>query len=317
MDKNRVKKFLSNLLNEDTALGLTNTKNVQDQEDDVNKEYYKEVDKKMKDLDKITKGEEPVKYDYEGSEKEYHDEVEIRNGQEMIEYDREPSENFKDRAIKAIEGDSTMGNETKTGEWNPETGEGNGNTEPVWGASNADFGKDLVKTIKSATKKRDDAERPLTQFGDDIELEDKNTKTVGKSRKVAVEGVEDKTNTIEPKMKRLKFKKPFGGAENAMKLIPESYRVDEKTFEMTDGNETYKVRWEGNLTEGRAIIISGENSQLVNEDIAKMKHLFGYKSSDAIKPLKGDERITENVKFSELLGKTKALFDRTKEEDEE
>ncbi len=317
MSKDRVKKFLSNFLNEDKAVGLKNTENVQNQEDDVNKDYYKEVDKKMKDYDSATKGEEPVKFNYEDGEKEYHDEVEIRNGQEMLQYDREPSESFKERAIKAIEGDSTMGNETKTGKWNPETGEGNGNTEPVWGASNADFGKDLVKTIKSASQKRDAAERPLTQFGDDIELEDKTTKTIGKHTKVAVEGVNNNEIMKEPKMKRLRFKKTLGGAENAVKMIPESYRVDDKVFEMTDGNETYKIKWEGTLSEGRAIILSYENATLVNENIAKMKHLFGYKPSDVIAPVKGADRITENAKFGELLNKTKALFDRTKEEDQE
>ncbi len=315
--ENKVKKFLSSLLNEEKALGLKNTEDVQHEEDKVNKDYYKEVDKKMKDYDSDIKGgDKPVKFNAEDEDKDYHDEVEIRNGQEMLKYDNEPSESFNERAVKAIEGDSTMGNETKTGEWNPETGEGNGNTEPVWGASDAEFGKKLVKTIKTSNKKRDDAETPIKQFGDDIELEDKNAKTVGKSKKVAVESVDNKTNTIEPKMKRLRFKKSFGGVEYAMKLIPESYRVDDKMFEMTDGNETYKVKWEGSLTEGRAIIISGENTQLVNENIAKMKHLFGYKSSDTIAPVKGADRIVENTKFNELLNKTKALFDKTTKDEE-
>ena len=45
-------------------------------------------------------------------------------------------------------------------------------------------------------------------------------------------------------MKRLTFKKPFNGVNNALNLIPESYRVDNKVFEMTDGEESYRVRWE-------------------------------------------------------------------------
>ena len=67
--------------------------------------------------------------------------------QEMIQYDREPNEKFKDRAIKAIEGDSTMGNKTYTGKEN-------GNTEPVWGASDSEFGKKLTKTISRHMNRR-------------------------------------------------------------------------------------------------------------------------------------------------------------------
>ena len=41
-------------------------------------------------------------------------------------------------------------------------------------------------------------------------------------------------------MKRLKFKQEFKGVGNALKLIPESYKVDNKVFEMTDGVHTLK-----------------------------------------------------------------------------
>ena len=50
-------------------------------------------------------------------------------------------------------------------------------------------------------------------------------------------------------MKRLKFKKPFNGMDNAKKLIPESYKIDGNEFEVTDGIESYRVRWDGSLTE--------------------------------------------------------------------
>ena len=33
-------------------------------------------------------------------------------------------------------------------------------------------------------------------------------------------------------MKRLTFKKPFNGMDNALKLIPESYRLMEKSFKL-------------------------------------------------------------------------------------
>jgi hypothetical protein len=56
------------------------------------------------------------------------------------------------------------------------------------------------------------------------------------------------TKIIKPKepknkesMKRLKFNKEFNGVGNALKMIPESYRTDNKEFEMTDGVESYRT----------------------------------------------------------------------------
>jgi len=353
------------------------TEKVQKDEDEVNKEYYDEVTKKMADYAKTDDNEleDGVKMNYEGSEKEYHDEMEIRNGQEMLKYDREPSETFKDRAKKSLTGDSTMGNAVKTGKWNPETGEGNGNTESVWGASNDNFGSELVATVKSSNDKRNKATVPTTQFGDDIEVLPKGTKTVGGGKKIAVEGASNekdnvnetfhigfeanKGDTIEMKnknddntylvtyvdsvngmdrfkdkkgnwvttdgmgsnwvfkkinnlkvmegIKRLRFKSEFNGVSNALNLIPESYKVDNKIFEMTDGNETYRVKWEGSLTEGQGIVVSGTNKKLVSEEMSKMKHLIAYSSLNTLGAVKGKDRIDENNKLNELINKTKEL----------
>ena len=110
------------------------------------------------------------------------------------------------------------------------------------------------------------------------------------------------------KMKRLKFKKPFNGIETALIVIPESYRVDNKVFEMTDGNENYKIRWEGSLTEGKAVVLTAYDKTLVKEDMAKIKHLMGFKSEDTLGNLKGAQRIEENKVFADMLKKTRTLM---------
>ena len=109
-------------------------------------------------------------------------------------------------------------------------------------------------------------------------------------------------------MKRLKFKNEFKGLGNALKLIPEAYKVDNKTFEMTDGNETYKIRWEGNLSEGKAVVLTAADKKLVNEDITRMKELFGYKSHETLGLVKGNARIDENKAFTDVWNKTRALM---------
>jgi hypothetical protein len=100
-------------------------------------------------------------------------------------------------------------------------------------------------------------------------------------------------------MKRLKFKKEFNGVGNALNLIPESYKVDNKEFEMTDGKETYKVKWEGSLSEGKASVIEASGENFLNENFDKMKHLIGYDSRNTLGTLKGDERVNEDKVFFE------------------
>ena len=114
---------------------------------------------------------------------------------------------------------------------------------------------------------------------------------------------------IKESMKRLKFKNPFNGLGNALKLIPEGYRVDKKEFEMTDGNEAYKIRWEGTLTEGKAVVLTAKDKQLVNENITRMKELFNYKSEKTLGTVKGNARIDENKVFADIWNKSKMLIE--------
>jgi hypothetical protein len=104
-------------------------------------------------------------------------------------------------------------------------------------------------------------------------------------------------------MKRLTFKKPFNGMDNALKLIPESYKVDGKEFQITDGTETYNIRWDIN----EATVLRAENKNLINEDMNKIKHLMGFKSQDTLGTLKGEERLNENKSFTDVWNKTKDI----------
>jgi hypothetical protein len=126
---------------------------------------------------------------------------------------------------------------------------------------------------------------------------------------------EDNNNKpqIKESMKRLKFKTNFNGLGNALKLIPEGYRVDKKEFEMTDGNETYRIRWEGNLNEGKAVVLTASDKKLVNEDINRMKELFGYKSQDTLGLVKGNARVNENKVFGDIWNKSKQLLGESEE----
>tara|TARA_R110000868_G_scaffold176916_3_gene414961 strand:+ start:38486 stop:39541 length:1056 start_codon:yes stop_codon:yes gene_type:complete len=317
MDKEFIKNRLRKTVAEAKVPGVAQTDKVQSASKKENDKAYKDVEKKMKTYEKeTTKGatdsiEEP-KYQYEGSEQETHDEIEIMNGQEMLRYDNNPSKRFKERATMAIEGNALMGN-------SPDYA----NVVQKGQGGDPDFGKNLIKIIKASTAKRDAATPALDQFGDDIEEKNvgiKGTKSATKpainGKSVAVESKQETKKSIMEtnKMKRLRFKTKFDGIKTALNLIPESYKVDNKVFEITDGNENYRVRWEGNLNEGQAIVLRASDKTLVEADMKHMAHLMGFKS-DLGMPT-STQRLSENTTFLDILTKSKALFSEEVEGEE-
>ncbi len=103
------------------------------------------------------------------------------------------------------------------------------------------------------------------------------------------------------KMKRLNFKNEFKTENQMMDLIPEHYKYDGHVFLMTDGNQTYKVRWDESLKEGT--VLSYKNKSMINEDTDKMKKLFNYKYSDS---------MGKTNNYSEETNTFKNLFESTK-----
>ena len=281
--------------------GKANKDGVAAIEKDV-KAFEKNV--KKKDPDAKTMG--PNKFNFNSTaEKENHDEMETLNGMEMLQYDREPDDLYKKRALEGIEGSSKMGNNP---EWANVVAKGQG--------GDPDFGKNLVKRIKSSAKKRSEETPTFYMHGKDNSVEMKDTG----HKPYALESVNNNSNSLPTKdvvnenktqkqtMKRLKFKKEFNGVGNALKLIPEAYREDNKVFQMTDGNESYTIRWEGSLTEGSAVVLSASDKTLINEDVQKMKHLFNYKSETTLGLVKGKDRVNEDTSFADIWAKSKKLL---------
>lgn len=308
MDKNTIKnRLIQRFIFEEATPGIKVTDAAKNKSKKINQDGVKAIekdvtayDKDLKQKDKDMSKMAPNKFNYANDQqKTYHDEMEIMNGQEMIQYDLQPSKEFTKKAEEGMTGSARMGNEG-----------GIGNAEAAWGASSDDFGKDLVKRVKSSIKKRSDQTPTSKMFGDDWEI------TKDKSHKPYAldENNENNNKTqIKESMKRLKFKNEFNGVGNALKLIPESYRVDNKEFEMTDGNETYRIRWEGNLKEGNAIVLTASDKKMVTEDMARMKALFGYKSQDTLGLVKGNARIDENKVFNDIWNKSKKLLGESEE----
>jgi len=129
------------------------------------------------------------------------------------------------------------------------------------------------------------------------------------TKKIAVESVDNKTKENKKmKSKKFVYKKEFNGVKNAIKLIPESYKIDGYKFQMTDGYETFDIKWDGSLNEGEAVVFRSANKKLISEDIKKMNHLFNYDTKKASKGLTKQDKINENNVFLNLLNESKSLL---------
>jgi hypothetical protein len=306
MDKDKIKSYLSsNFLTEakettDKPVGLKKTEDIQKANKSINTTALKDVAKDIKSNDtalttnKTTNAKEVKKRELDKKETETHENIELfQDTMLALDYDSPVDAVFKDRFEKSLAGHATMGNSNEYA---------NVVQDKVWGGD-PNFGQSLVDKTKAMAKVQQNV--------------------VGGGNTMLPYGVKDgnyamnENNNInkKDKMKRLVFKKPFNGLSNALDLIPESYRVDDKEFEMTDGNESYKMRWEGTLNEGRAIVLMGSTKELVNEDIAKIKHLMGYSSEKTLGNLKGNQRLDENKRFSDIWGKTKSLLTESEDID--
>jgi len=85
------------------------------------------------------------------------------------------------------------------------------------------------------------------------------------------------------------------------KKIPARVKVDETVFAITDGDNYYRLIWEG-AEDGEAIITHNKSTEVVNESVNKMKHLWNFNSKDTISTKKTIGENNEDV-FKSMLNK--------------
>ena len=85
--------------------------------------------------------------------------------------------------------------------------------------------------------------------------------------------------------------------------VPSRIKIDETKFSITDGENTYKLIWEGDIETGEPVITNIKNNQLVNEDIEKMKYLWGFKPKEDKKIVKEDAEETFKKMFRQVKRK--------------
>lgn len=252
--------------------GLTTAEKAQKESKKFNTEGLKDGYTKLADLYDFDKGEEdalenPPKTTREDDLDGYEIEAKGAGKMQGLRYDNVDTETF----------DSFMERMDKlndTSEYDKEFG-----THDGFGEGEKDNVYDELKDAGEEFKKYKFGEKY-----DEVEDEYQETPRV-------------RTTVKEGKMKRLNFKNEFKTHNDIAGLIPENYKVDGHTFLMTDGNQTYKVRWDENINEGT--ILQYENKQKINEDKEKINKLFNYKSSDTVK--KTNNYINETVEFKNMM----------------
>ena len=98
---------------------------------------------------------------------------------------------------------------------------------------------------------------------------------------------------------------------NLIDKLPERIRVNETVFSITDGENEYRLIWEGS-EDGEAVITHEKNINTVNENINKMKHLWEFRSSNSNKKVikENDDvffKMMDKVRGKETLNEAVAI----------
>jgi hypothetical protein len=278
------KKFLTKnikitIKEEKDPAGLKVAKSVHKEDGKVNNDYYKEFSKKMEDYYDFDTGEEnalenPPKTTREDDVPDAYETEALGAGKmQGIRYDNEDSETYKNF-------EERVDDLNDTSEYDKEFGTVDG------------FGEG---------EKEEDTYEKLKKAGEDY----KEYKYGDKYKEVEGEYMDSprvRTTVKEGKMKRLNFKETVIKDEKHLQtLIPESYKFDGHVFLMTDGNKTYKVRWDEEINEGAVLV--KKDKQAINEDMDRMKKLFNYNYSDQMS--KTNDYVTESNQFKTLMESVK------------
>lgn len=304
------------MASKEKATGLKYTEKVQKTSKKSNTDYYKEVLKKIKDFNEPDYSEDfnPVKRELDDVEQDLVKTYEYSKGNQHLKYDLPPDEYFRERAENAIKGDSTMGNGS---------GEGYANTEPSWHGSRTaeELGDEIIKHAKDMIENEVDPLEDAAIFGNDLEFKPKKSskgpkpersafKESKSKKKTKKESVKNKKTMMKLTYKTTKFKDD----KHAMSLIPERYKVDGKVFEMTDGDQSYRIRWEGTVRKGTGAILMESNQSSIKNEKNLVEHLYNYNSADSHQKI---DVIEENQMLRELMGKTRELLSGGSDETED
>ena len=156
----------------------------------------------------------------------------------------------------------------------------------------------MIDDAKKRKKSKEDSKfRTAKIYGSDVEYID------------GAESAQTKKLAYENTMKRLKFKTSFKDDKDMLSRIPTKYKNNDTMFEMYDGENKYKIRWEGNKTTGVGVILEHRNEKQENLMYERMMHLSNFGKSE-----KSDfSTMTSKEIFTNMLNEAKGLAETSHE----
>lgn len=203
-----------------------------------------------------------------------------QNGMEDITYDNISDAKQKQNALD-IKNDAAMGDPN---------------------AQDTGVNQQMIDDAKKRQKSKESSKfRKAKVYGSDV---------------VHIDGAESphtKKLAFENTMKRLKFKKTFKDSKDMLSRIPKKFKANDIVFEMYDGEDKFKIRWEGNKASGVGVILEHRNDKKEKQLFEHMNHLanFGKKeikskeinesSKDVFKNMLSNVRdLSEDVNIKDL-----------------
>lgn len=153
-----------------------------------------------------------------------------------------------------------------------------------------DLSKDIADHAKEA-KKESDKSKTDGLVGSKYKKEtEENSDTMFESKKIS----------------KIQFKHTqFLSEGHMLSKVPDEFKVEGKRFIMKDtADNEYLVEW----TDKKPNVTKKLNKTLVNEEMNRIKSLYGYKSKDYFTTTNPTTRVNENKEFSDMLNKARKLM---------
>ena len=153
-----------------------------------------------------------------------------------------------------------------------------------------DLSKDIADHAKEAKKEKD------------------KSKTDGLVSSKYKKETEENSDTMfeNKKISKIQFKHTqFISEGHMLSKVPDEFKVEGKKFIMKDtADNEYLVEW----TSKEPNVTKKLNKTQVNEEMKRIKDLYGYKSKDYFTTTNSQSRIQENKEFSNMINRARELM---------
>lgn len=237
----------------------------------INSEAYSDIKK------------ETEKYDGGlGAERKKGESVTTANNRGMSDLDYDSiSKPFKDKVKAQMKGYPSAENEKLH---KNDEAFGNAYYDP------SDLSKDIADHAKESKKEKD------------------KSKTDGLVSSKYKKETEENSDTMfeNKKISKIQFKHTqFISEGHMLSKVPDEFKVEGKKFIMKDtADNEYLVEW----TSKEPNVTKKLNKTQVNEEMKRIKDLYGYKSKDYFTTTNSQSRIQENKEFSNMINRARELM---------